>query len=69
MRPNNTDIPFLRVWIIEGDVLLNSKSQLVFMTSYHGTRSLSDILTPSCVLDDAKVGHVPLTRQYDKSAD
>lgn len=69
MRPDNSDIPFFRVWIIEGDVLLNSKSQLVFMASFHGTRSLSDILTPSCVLHDAKVGHVSLTMQYDKSAD
>lgn len=57
MSPDDSDIALFRAGVVEGNILLHSKSQLVFASGYDGTRLLSDVLTACDMLDNSKVRH------------
>ena len=63
MSPDYGDIALFWAGIINGNILLDSKSKLIIMSGFDSTGPLSDVLTPGCVLNDAKMGHVFLKRQ------
>lgn len=58
MGSNERDIGFLWAWIIFWDILLYSKSKLVFKPRLYCTRALSDRLAPDCMLKNTKLRHV-----------
>lgn len=58
MSSNERDIGSLRTGIVFGDILLYSKSKLDFVSGFYSARTLSDRLTPNCMLNNAKVRHV-----------
>ena len=58
MSSNERDVGFMRAGIFSWDILLYSKSKLVFISGFYSTRELSDRLTPDCMLNDAKMRHV-----------
>lgn len=57
MGSNECDIAISWSWVVYGDILLHSESQLVLMARLDSTQTLSDTLTADCMLDDAEMGH------------
>lgn len=57
MGPNERDIAISRSWVVNGDILLHSESQLVLMAGLDSTQTLSNTLAADCMLDNAEVGH------------
>lgn len=58
MGSNERDIGFFGAGIVFWDILLYSKSKLVFKPGFYGTRALSNRLTSNCMLNDSKIRHV-----------
>lgn len=57
MGSNERDIAISGSWIVNGDILLHSESQLVLMARLDSAQTLSDTLTADCMLDNTEVRH------------
>jgi hypothetical protein len=58
MCPYQSHIGRLWLAIAPGQILLYCKSEPPFMSEFHSTRALTNILTPDRMLDDSKIQHL-----------